>query len=393
MLKPLIILTALLPVLSSGFTPKGFKELSIGDSAPDFSLPATDGKTYTLSNFKEPEVLMVYFTGTHCPTSHGLEKRLQKLINEMEEKSFGIIAINPNNDAGMTPDEYSYSIYTESFADSKRYAEDLGWKFPFLYDGDKQVVARAYGCLATPHVFIFDKERKLQYKGSFDDSRYEDPSTVKKHYAREAVVALLAGEPVPVAETRPFGCSTKWKEKSETVEKADKAWAATPAVVEEITAEEVKALRANGSGKVRLFNIWSTDCVPCLAEMPDLAEIVRRFSKRDFELITLSLDNPEDKKKVEEVLGKHNIIVSDKLKKTLVKEGRATNNYLYSGASVDDLAAALDPEWPGPTPYSLLIDKDGSVLLRASGKIDKEEVYTKILEVLKTTWQPKKKKK
>ncbi|MEM7013662.1 MAG: redoxin domain-containing protein, partial [Verrucomicrobiota bacterium] len=170
--------------------PEGFTNLEIGDSAPDFSLHGIDGKTYTLSDFSEPDVLMIYFTGTHCPTSHGVEQRLQAFIKEMEDKSFACVAINPNHSSGLRPDEFGHTDYDETFEDSKRYANDLGWTFPFLYDGDEQVTARAYGCLATPHVFIFDKDRQLRYNGRFDDSRFPDPATVKSPDARNAVEEL-----------------------------------------------------------------------------------------------------------------------------------------------------------------------------------------------------------
>ena len=85
--------------------------------------------------------------------------------------------------------------------------------WPYLYDGDTQATAKAYGCLATPHVFIFDADRKLRYKGRFDDSQYADPATVKSADTRKAVEALLAGEPVPVPIPKPHGCSTKWRSK------------------------------------------------------------------------------------------------------------------------------------------------------------------------------------
>jgi len=307
----------------------------------------------------------------------------------MEDKSFGIVAINPNHNDGLRPDEFSYSAYTESFEDSKRYAEDLKWTFPFLYDGEKQIVARAYGCLATPHVFVFDKERKLQYQGRYDDSRYADPKTVKHPDAQNAVQALLAGKPVPVTKTRPHGCSTKWRGRSAHVKEDDKAWQSAPAIVEEIDLETIKKLRKNGSGKLRLFNVWATWCAPCKAEMPDLSAISRRFSRREFEVITISLDAAKDKAAVEKFLSQNRMVMEGKLKKSVIAEGRKTNNYLFTGASTDDLAAALDPEWPGPVPYSLLVDKDGKVLLRKTGIIDPHELKVEILEQLGTVWAPK----
>jgi peroxiredoxin len=368
--------------------PSGFTHLKIGDSAPAFSLKGVDGKTYSLNDFKGPKVLMVLFTGTHCPVSHGVEARLQTLVDDMQDKDFGIVAINPNHASGLRPDELGYTAYLETFEDSKRYARDLGWKFPFLYDGDEQITARAYGCLATPHVFIFDANRKLRYNGRFDDSRYADLATVKSHDTRNAIDAVLADKPVPVETTRPFGCSTKWKERSAHVKAEAIKWNAIPATIEELDAKGASALRKNGSGKMRLINVWATWCAPCVQEFPDLTAIAHKFSRREFELITISLDEKGDKAKAAAFLGKHRAIMSDKLRKSVKAEGRTTNNYLYTGASVDELAAALDPEWPGPVPFSVLIDQHGKVVYRKVGMIDPDVVKGKVLDTLSPYYKP-----
>lgn len=362
--------------------PDGFTELAIGDQAPDFDLPGTDGKRYSLADFGGTDVFVVYFTGTHCPTSHGAMSRMLAFVDDFADKSFSFVAINPNHSSGLRPDEFGHTDYDETFEDSKRYAEDYGWTFPFLYDGEEQVTARAYGCLATPHVMIFDKDRKLRYNGRFDDSRYPDPETVKHPDARNAVEALFAGTPVPVEVTRPHGCSTKWKERSAHVAQEEQQWQSIDATIEKIDAEGVAALRRNGTGKVRLINVWATWCVPCVEEFPDLSAISRKFSRREFELITISLDDPTQMGRAKAFLGKHRAIMSDKLRKTVEAEGRSTNNYLYDGASVDELAEVLDPEWPGPVPYSILVDQNGEALYRKLGKIDPDVVRKEILDTL-----------
>ena len=362
--------------------PDGFTTLHIGDSAPNFNLPGIDGKQYSLSDFARPDILVVYFTGTHCPTSHGAMGRVLEFVEDFQDESFAFVAINPNHSSGLRPDEFGHTDYDETFADSKRYAEDYGWTFPFLFDGDAQVTARAYGCLATPHVLIFDKERKLRYNGRFDDSRFPDPTTVKHPDARNAVEALLAGNPVPVETTRPHGCSTKWKERNQHVVEEEQKWQSIEATIEKIDAAGVAALRKNGTEKVRLVNIWATWCVPCVEEFPDLTAIARKFSRREFELITISLDQLSQMGKAKAFLGKHRAIMSDKLRKSVEAEGRSTNNYLYNGTNMDELADALDPEWPGPVPYSILIDQEGHVLYRKLGKIAPEVVRSEILDTL-----------
>ncbi len=362
--------------------PDGFTTLNVGDQAPGFTLPGTDGKTYSLEDFSDHDILVIYFTGTHCPTSHGAMGRMLQFVEDFSNESFGFVAINPNHSSGLRPDEFGHTDYDETFEDSKRYAEDYGWTFPFLYDGDEQLTARAYGCLATPHVFIFDKDRKLRYNGRFDDSRYAEPETVKHPDARNAVEALLAGNPVPVETTRPHGCSTKWKERSLHVAEEEQQWQSFDATIEEIDAKGVSALRKNGSGKLRLINLWATWCAPCVEEFPDLTAIARKFSRREFELITISVDQPNQMAQAKAFLGKHRAVMSEKLRKTVEAEGRTTNNYLYTGTSLDDLADALDPDWPGPIPYSVLIDQEGNVLYRKLGKIDPNKVRSKILNTL-----------
>lgn len=386
----IFVSSAALSAVTPKDLPVGFTTLEIGDEAPDFSLPGTDGKTYTLGSFSDSDILVIYFTGTHCPTSHGAMGRMLEFVEDFSDESFEFVAINPNHSSGLRPDEFGHTDYDETFADSKRYAEDYGWTFPFLYDGDTQSVAKAYGCLATPHVMIFDKDRKLRYNGRFDDSRFADAATVKHPDTRNAVEAMLAGKPVPVETTRPHGCSTKWRERNLHVIEEEQEWQGREAILEEIDAAGVAALRANGTEKLRLINVWATWCGPCVEEFPDLTAIARKFSRREFELITISLDQPSHQERAREFLGKHRAVMSDKLRKSVAKEGRTTNNYIYTGSSVDDLAEVLDPEWPGPIPYSVLIDQEGNVLYRKLGKIDPAVVRKQILETLTRHYMPAK---
>ncbi len=158
--------------------------------------------------------------------------------------------------------------------------------------------------------------------------------------------------------------------------------------IETIDEAGVAALRRNGTDKVCLINVWATWCVPCVEEFPDLTQIARKFSRREFELITISLDQPSQLNKAKAFLGKHRAVMSDKLRKTVEAEGRTTNNYLYDGANIDALASALDPKWPSPVPYSILVDQQGNVLYRKLGKIDPEEVRTEILDTLTRHYDP-----
>jgi peroxiredoxin len=361
--------------------------LKIGDTAPPFDLPGIDGKNHTLAEYTGGKVLVVLFTSNHCPTSHSIEKRLQRFWDEYKTKDVKLVAINPNHPDGLSADELGYGEFGDSFAEMKPYAEKNHWTFDYLYDGDKQLIARAYGCLATPHVFIFDQELKLQYAGRFDDSRYHDDSTVKAKDAQIAVDALLAGQPVPVALTKPHGCSTKWREKKEGHDAKAVAWASTPVKIETLDAAGIAKLRANASNNYRLINVWATWCGPCVKEFPDLVAISRQFDMRDFELVTISLDEPGDQAKAEAFLFKQAAGMSKRAEGRAKKDGRTTNSYLFAGSS-DDLAAALDKEMPGPIPHTILVAPGGEIVWRHTGVIEHATAVNTILDQMNRFYSP-----
>lgn len=374
------------PVAPKG-APEGFQTLNIGDAAPNFSLIGIDDKKHTLADYADAKVLVITFISNHCPTSQAAEGRIKKLVADYASKGVQVLAINPNHPDALRPDELGYSIYNDGFEDMKLHAKEQGFDFPYLYDGETQAVSKAFGCLATPHIFVFDADRKLRYKGYFDESRFADAATVKKPATEDAVKALLAGQDVAVPETRPHGCSTKWLTKKEEVAKDHEKWQKASVDVEMINAEGVAALRKNGTKKVRLFNVWATYCGPCVKEFPLLTAAARKFGLRDFELITISLDDPADKDAVKAFLEKQQASIPDKIKPTLKAEGRTTNSYIYEG-DPDALIAALDTEWPGPTPHTVLVAPDGSVVWRHNGELEGNQLQEEILKHLGRYYQP-----
>lgn len=367
--------------------PADAHHLAIGDAAPDFSLKGVDGKTYTLADFKAAPVLMVVFLSNHCPYSHAAETRLLPLAREFKDRGLAVVAINPNSPAGVAITELGYSKYNDSYAEMILYAQEQGFPFPYLYDGDTQQTAKNYGCLATPHVFLFDRDRKLRYVGRVDDSRFADPATVTRFESRDAVVALLAGKPVPVAQTLVTGCSTKWNSNQAEIEQAEAKWKSEPVNLETIDASGVAALARNDSGRLRLINVWATWCAPCVAEFPGLVSLSRRLGNRDFELITLSLDDPKLPARAKAFLERQHAAPPRRLKRLLKAEGRDAVNFLYAGASTDALAAALDPEWPGPLPHTVVIAPGGKIVYRHTGPLDFDELRAKLIDELGPYYQ------
>ena len=304
-----------------------------------------------------------------------------KALADTKGRGLAVVAINPNNPDAVRIDELGYSKYNDSFEEMKLYAKEQGFTFPYLYDGDHQAAAKAYGCLATPHVFLFDRQRKLRYMGRFDDSRFADPATVTSHDARNAVEALLAGKPVPVEVTRPQGCSTKWAPNGGNRPGGREVERRACAAGNHRRRGRGRA-GANDTKKLRLFNVWATWCGPCVKEFPELVSLSRRLGNRDFELITISVDDPKDLAKVKQFLEKQHVAIPDRVKRSLKSEGRKTNNYLFTGANTEALFKALDPAAPGPVPHTVVIAPGGKVVYRRAGELPFSELQTKLIEEL-----------
>jgi peroxiredoxin len=394
-----LVLTALLAfVCAPLFAQKGVDleselppdahHLKIGDAAPDFSLKGVDGRIYTLADFKDAPVLMVVFLSDHCPYSHAAETRLLPLVAEMKSRGLTVVAICPNNPDSMAIGELGYTKYGDSYEDMKLYAKDRGFTFPYLYDGDTQTTAKAYGCLCTPHVFLFDHDRKLRYMGRFDDSRFAETNTVHSTDTRNAVEELLAGKPVTTEVTKPFGCSTKWIENKVKLIQIDEKMYGAPVVLESIDATNVAALVRNNTKKLRLINVWATWCVPCVEEFPGLVSISHRFANRDFEVITISVDDPKDEAKVKQFLEKEHATVPNRVQRSLKVEGRRTNNYLFTGANLDALMQALDPAAPGPVPYTIVVAPGGKIIYRHANQIDVAGLSALIVDQLGAYYSP-----
>lgn len=359
--KSFFLLTIFL-ITNQGFASE-VTTLAVGAKAPDFSLPATDGKTYSLQSFSDYEVLAIIFTCNHCPTAQAYEDRMIALTNDYKSKGVGVVAVSPNDPKAVALDELGYSDMSDTFEEMKIRVKEKGYNFPYLYDGDTQEMSRAYGPVATPHIFIFDKERTLQYVGRLDGS--EKPGSANAEDARNAIDALLEGKPVTLSQTKTFGCSVKWSEKSDWAQRAPLIWAQEPVDLELIDDVGIKALLENNTENVLLVNVWATWCGPCITEMPDFIEINRMYRGRDFEFVTISADKPEKKDKAHEFLKK--IQASNK-------------NYIYNSEDKYQLIEAIDPEWQGALPYTLLVEPGGKVAYRVSGPIVPQEMKRMIVE-------------
>jgi peroxiredoxin len=331
----------------------GHPVLAIGSAAPDFALPGVDGKTWRLADFQSSPILMVMFICNHCPTSQLYEGRIQKLVDDYRDRGVAAVAIQPNDPSAILLSELGYTDVSDSFEEMKIRAAYRHFSYPYLYDGETQSISNAYGPVATPHIFIFDKDRKLRYEGRIDDSQRE--SNVKRQDARAALDAMVAGNPVPTPHTPAFGCSTKWKSKIDSQLKEKQRIEAEPVKVDMVDAEGLKKLRANDTQKVVLVNFWATWCGPCLTEMPEILNTWRMFRRRDFDLVMVAANLPDERAGVMRILN---------------QEHSSTKNLLFGTEDTYGLQAAFDKAWQGGVPYTMVIAPGGKVLFQQQGEVD-----------------------
>lgn len=336
--------------------------LALGSPAPSFALPGVDGKVHKLSDYAASPVLAVVFTCNHCPIAQMYEQRIERLYEEYGKRGVAVVAIQGNDPKALTIDELDCSDISDTLPEMKIRFAYKHLHYPYLYDGDTQAVTRAYGPQATPHIFIFDKDRRLRYEGRIDDN-YRILQ-VKTHEAQDAIEALLAGKPVLVTRTGAYGCSTKWQEKEALRVAYEQKLEAQPVSVEPVDTEGLKNLRANATGHVTLVSFWATWCGSCVAEFADLQDTFRMYSDRDFELVTVSANMPEEKAGV---------------LRFLEKKHATSRNLIFASDDTAAFQAAFDPAWQSAVPYTVLIGADGKVLFSSLGSVDLLELRRKIL--------------
>jgi len=336
--------------------------LALGSPAPNFALPGVDGKVHKLSDYSASPVLAVVFTCNHCPIAQIYEQRIERLYENYGKRGVAVVAIQGNDPKALTIDELDSSDISDTLPEMKIRFSYKHLHYPYLYDGDTQEVTSAYGPQATPHIFIFDKGRSLRYEGRIDDS-YEIEH-VKTHEAADAIEALLSGQPVAVTHTGAFGCSTKWQEKEALRTAYEQKLEAQPVSVEAVDAEGLKKLRVNATGHVTLISFWATWCGSCVAEFADLQDTFRMYSDRDFELVTVAANRPDEKPAV---------------LRFLEKKHATSRNLIFASDNTTVMQAAFDPAWQSAVPYTVLLGSDGKVLYSSVGSVDILELHRRIL--------------
>lgn len=343
------LLVAVRPLLA-----EDIKTLTIGSLAPDFKLKGVDGKWYGLASFQQADILVIVFTCNHCPTAQAYEDRIIQLQADYALKKVSVIAINPNDPRSLRLDELDFSDIGDSYKEMQQRAKDKNFNFPYLYDGDSQKVSKAYGPNATPHAFVFDKQRKLRYTGRIDDmeSPFKKPGSQD---TRNAIDAILAGHEVPVQTTKVFGCSVKWAEKSYLVQQYLDKWAKEPVSLKTLNEQGMKDLLHNDSDKLRLIYCWSLLNKQDEKQLYEFVNINRMYRDRDFEFISINTDGTGKK---------------DETLVFLTEKQASNTNYQPGITDKQKLHNLVDSGWSGDMPYTILVEPGGKIVFSEQGAID-----------------------
>jgi peroxiredoxin len=344
--------------------------LALGSPAPDFALPGVDAQVHKLSDYASSPVLVVVFTCNHCPIAQMYERRIQQLAADYKSKGVAVVAIQPNDPQAIRIDELDSSDVSDSLPEMKIRVQYKHLTYPYLYDGGTQQVTRAYGPQATPHVFIFDQQRHLRYEGRMDNSYRME--LVKTQDARNAIDALLAHKEVAVKHTGVFGCSTKWKEKSAARVAALEKINEQSISVDMISKNELTKLSKNPGHQMMLVDFWATWCGSCIVEFADLQNTLRMYGARDYSLVTVSANMPDEKAGV---------------MRFLQKQHATSKNYLFDSQDTASLQTAFDPKWDSAVPYTVLLSADGKVLYKQLGSADLLELKRIILANLPSDYK------
>jgi len=327
--------------------------MPIGTSAPDFSLKGTDDKIHDLAEFSKGRLLVVMFESVHCPVSENYEARMRQLYETYHDKGVAFVGINPNNPTAVRLDELGYTDLTDSPEDMKIRVRERNIPWPYLYDGATQEVAQKFGAVATPHVFIFDGDRKLRYEGRIDDN--QNQVLVKVHDAHDAIEALLAGQEVAVPHRPAFGCSTKWIAKSGDVQREWARITAEQVTLTQASADEVKALRANAGDKVTVVHFWGARNKKLDSNFNQLETTYRMYRGRSFNFVSVNTDPARNAEKVTEFL----------------KSQHASNtNLQITSAALKTASAEFGSTWRGDEELTAVIAPGGKIVYAQKGPVN-----------------------
>ena len=331
---------------------------------PTFSLMGTSGQVYTQADFDDKRILALVFMSNHCKVSQLFQNHINDLSKQFEKEAT-ILAISPNYEQAILPDELAYSDLGDSFEEMKKRAIRLNYNFPYLYDGEKQHLTRAIGVKITPTVYLYDEKRELFYVGRIGNIDSPDKRETSELYL--AIMRALEEKEVAFKRTKVFGTSIKTKGHLMLAEQVRKRYADESIKLTHADDRKLDFYLNHKTQKPKLFYVWQTTDKNVRDNLMKLSFLYKIFRKRGLRLITVCI---AEKKEEKEIL--------DQLEKAQL----SSTNFLSYGHHVAPLAKIIPSELEKVTPYYRLVGTEGNMLLGKQGEISEDKLRFEILRAL-----------
>ena len=356
----LIIKTSLVLIVLLG--KKSYSEVQ---ELPFFSLKGINGKVYDHSDLDENKLLGLVFLSNHCKISQLFQNHLIELTKKFEEEVV-ILAVSPNYEHAILPDELAYSDYGDSFREMKERAERKKYNFPYLYDGEKQLLTKAIGVKITPTVYLYNKKRKLIYVGRIGNIDY--PDKMEKSDLHNAILQSLQNQSIPLKRTKVYGTSIKTKDHLYIAEQVRKRYSDESIKLTRADDRKLNFYLNHNTYKPKLFYVWQTNDKNVRENLIKLSFLFKIFRKRGFRLVTVCIAKENEDESV--------------IKGLLEKSQLSSTNFLSYGHHIGPLAKIIPSQIDKLTPYYRLLGGSGNKLIGNYGEISKDDLRFHILRSL-----------
>jgi hypothetical protein len=343
----------------------GNKSYSEVQELPPFSLKGINGKVYGHSDLDEDKLLALVFLSNHCKISQLFQNHLIELTKKFEKEAV-ILAVSPNYENAILPDELAHSDYGDSFREMKKRAERKKYNFPYLYDGEEQLLTRAIGVKITPTVYLYNEKRKLIYAGRIGNIDY--PEEMNKSDLHNAILQSLQNQAIPLKRTKVFGTSIKTKDHLYIAERVRQRYSGETIKLTKADDRKLNFYLNHNSGKPKLFYVWQTNDKNVRENLIKLSFLFKIFRKRGFRLVTVCIAKENENESI--------------IKGLLEKAQLSSTNFLTYGHHIAPLAKIIPSQIDKLTPYYRLIGVSGNKLTGNHGEVPKDELRFHILRAL-----------
>jgi hypothetical protein len=343
----------------------GNKIYSEAQELPPFSLKGINGKVYDHSDFDEDKLLALVFLSNHCKISQLFQNHLIELKNKFEKEAV-ILAVSPNYEQAILPDELAYSDYGDSFQEMKKRAVRKKYNFPYLYDGDKQLLTKTIKVKITPTVYLYNEKRKLIYVGRIGNIDY--PEEMEKSDLNNAILQSLQNRSIPLKRTKVFGTSIKTKDHLYLAEQVRQRYSDESIKLTKADDRKLNFYLNHNTYKPKLFYVWQTNDKNARENLIKLSFLFKIFRKRGFRLVTVCIAKENEDESI--------------IKELLEKSQLSATNFVTYGHHIASLAKIIPSQIDKLTPYYRLLGGTGNMLIGNHGEISKDDLRIHILHAL-----------